>query len=146
MLTPAMYYQINTWRNKWKYLFKKKITAASNWTHSHVYVQIIVCLCIYLSIYFFNFIVDLWNFHYRFLRAYKTVFGSHWPSVYLDGWCPICPSGHIFTDDYHAFMEQGGLNGIMHIKAFVICRAPQKYKVLALLWLWYCLKMHSSKV
>lgn len=30
------------------------------------------------------------------------------------------PSGHIFTDDYHASTEQGGLNCIMHIKAFVI--------------------------
>ena len=45
------------------------------------------------------------------------------------------PSGHTFTDDCHAFTGQGGLNGIMHIKAFVICRALQKYKVLALLWL-----------
>lgn len=43
------------------------------------------------------------------------------------------PSGHIFTDNYHAFTIQGGLNGIIHIKAFVIFKALQKYKVLALL-------------
>lgn len=45
------------------------------------------------------------------------------------------PSGRIFPDDYHAFTRQGGLNDIMHIKAFVICKGLQKYKVLALLWL-----------
>lgn len=51
------------------------------------------------------------------------------------------PSGHTFTDDYFAFTAQGGLNAIMHIKAFIIFKALQKYKVLAL----YYLKMHSSK-
>lgn len=45
------------------------------------------------------------------------------------------PSGHIFTDDYHAFTRQGGLNYIMHIKAFVIFKGLQKYKMLSLLWL-----------
>lgn len=42
------------------------------------------------------------------------------------------PSGHIFPDGYHAFTGHGGLDCIMHIKAFVIFKALQKYKVLAL--------------
>lgn len=33
------------------------------------------------------------------------------------------PSGHIFTDDYLAVTGQGGLNGIMYIKALVIFKA-----------------------
>lgn len=42
------------------------------------------------------------------------------------------PSGHIFPDGYHAFTGQGGLDCIIQIKAFVIFKALQKYKVLAL--------------